>query len=42
MKKIAVFFLGVIYSFSALAQTTISGQVTDFNTGEALIGAAVI
>ncbi len=42
MKKIAVFFFSMLYCFSVLAQTTIRGQVTDVNTGEALIGAAVI
>ena len=42
MKTTAIFFLLAINSFGLLAQTTISGQVTDANTGEALIGAAVI
>ena len=42
MRKIAVLFLGIILSCVTLAQTTLSGKVTDANTGEALIGATVI
>jgi len=42
MRKIAVLFLGIILSCVTLAQTTISGKITDVNTGEALIGATVI
>ena len=42
MKKITGFFFGLIISFGALAQTIISGKVTDANTGESLIGATVI
>ena len=42
MRKIAVLFLGIILSCVTLAQTTISGNITDVNTGEALIGATVI
>lgn len=42
MRGIAVVFFGLIISFGALAQTTISGKVIDKNTGEGLIGAAII
>ena len=42
MKKIVVLFLGLIVSFGAFAQTTLSGTVTDANTGEVLIGATII
>jgi iron complex outermembrane recepter protein len=42
MKKTAILFFGLIISFGSFAQTTITGKVTDANTGEALIGATVI
>ena len=42
MKKIVGLFFAVTLSFSLLSQTTISGNITDANTGEALIGATVI
>ena len=42
MRKKGVLFFCVIISFGALAQTTLSGKITDANTGEVLIGATVI
>ncbi len=42
MKKSLFLFFAMIFSFSALSQTVISGKVIDFNTGEALIGATVV
>ena len=42
MKKIVGLFFAVTLSFSLFSQTTISGNITDANTGEALIGATVI
>ncbi len=42
MRNLAVSFFVIIISFGALAQTAISGKVTDQNTGESLIGATVI
>ena len=42
MKRISIFLVGVLLCFESIAQTTISGKITDANTGEALIGATVI
>ncbi|MBC8266982.1 MAG: TonB-dependent receptor [Flavobacteriales bacterium] len=42
MKRIAVLLGGILIAFGAVAQTKISGTITDANTGEALIGATVI
>jgi iron complex outermembrane receptor protein len=42
MRNFTVFFLVIITNLGALAQTTISGKITDKNTGESLIGAAVV
>ena len=42
MKKLSVLLVGIFLCFETLAQTTISGKVTDANTGEALIVATVI
>ena len=42
MRKIAALFLATVLSFSLFSQTTINGNITDVNTGEALIGATVI
>ncbi|MDC3305707.1 TonB-dependent receptor [Flavobacteriales bacterium] len=42
MNKIAALFLATVLSFSLFSQTTINGNITDANTGEALIGATVI
>ena len=43
MRKLVIFFFLVNLSLTAISQTTIiSGKVTDQNTGESLIGAAVI
>ena len=42
MRNLIVFFLGIIISWGAIAQTKISGKITDHNTGESLIGATVI
>lgn len=41
-KSLLTIFLGLIISFSLSAQRTITGLVTDAETGEALIGANVI
>ena len=38
MRKIIILSFAVILSFAADAQTTLSGKITDLNTGEALIG----
>ena len=42
MRNLTVLFFGIIICFGSIAQTTISGKITDQNTGEALIGATVI
>ncbi|MDC0204323.1 TonB-dependent receptor [Flavobacteriales bacterium] len=42
MKRISVFLVGVLLCFESIAQTTISGKITDANTGEPLIGATII
>jgi outer membrane cobalamin receptor len=42
MRNLTVLFFGIIICFGAIAQTTISGKITDQNTGESLIGATVI
>jgi len=42
MKKVVVILLSVFCSFLTSAQTTLSGKVTDANTGESLIGATII
>jgi outer membrane cobalamin receptor len=42
MRNLTVLFFGTIICFGAIAQTTISGKITDQNTGESLIGATVI
>ena len=42
MKIQVVIILSVFYAFGLSAQTTLRGKVTDFNTGESLIGATVI
>ena len=42
MRNLTVLFFGIIICFGSIAQTTISGNITDANTGEALIGATVI
>ena len=42
MKKLGFLFLAITFILSASAQTEISGNVIDANTGEALIGATII
>ena len=42
MKIHVAIILSVFYAFGLSAQTTLRGNVTDFNTGEPLIGATVI
>ena len=42
MRKIIILGFAVISSLAADAQTTLSGKITDLNTGEALIGATII
>ena len=42
MRKIIILGFAVILSLAADAQTTLSGKITDLNTGEALIGATII
>ena len=42
MRKIIILGFAVILSLVADAQTTLSGKITDLNTGEALIGATII
>ena len=42
MSKIIILSFAVILSFAANAQTTLSGKITDLNTGEVLIGATII
>ena len=42
MKNLIVLFFAIIICFGCMAQTTISGKITDQSTGEALIGATVI
>ena len=42
MKIQVVIILSVFYAFGLSAQTTLRGKVTDFNTGEFLLGATVI
>ncbi len=42
MKNIAFLLLGILLSLNLFSQTTLSGSVTDANTGEALIGATLI
>ncbi len=42
MRSLVVLLFGIVIGFGAFAQTTISGKVSDQNTGEALIGATVI
>ncbi len=41
MKKLFFFNLLFLFSIAAIAQTTLTGQVTDIDTGEELIGANV-
>ena len=42
MRKIIILGFAVVLSFAANAQTTLSGKITDLNTGEVLIGATII
>ena len=42
MKKVSALLVGILLCFGAIAQTTISGKVTDANTGESLIGATIV
>ncbi len=42
MRKIIILGFAVISSLVSDAQTTLSGKITDLNTGEALIGATII
>ena len=42
MRKILSLIFSLLLVFGSFAQTTVSGTVTDYNTGEVLIGATVI
>ena len=42
MKIKAVILVSVFYAFGLSAQTTLTGKVTDANTGESLIGATIV
>ena len=41
MKKISILLLSTLFTLSTLAQTTVTGKVTDFENGDELIGVTI-